>query len=275
MKFKDFIKQFSNVSNKFIDDFFGIYDEDNIQNIDTDFIINLEFVSKWLKSDKSDLKKTLIRTYVENIDYIINVPKKQNTNGKKREDIMLTPECFKKICLLTRSKNGEKVREYYISMEEVLSKYKDHIIKNVYKKMDALKENQKPKVDVKKGLIYVLKTDKNRDDVFKIGKTKKFKRRLTEHNTTHEDNIFVAYIYEADNIDQLETCIKNALKTKQYRRQKEIFEVDLKSIKDITKYCDKSIKIGVQKPTKIPKEYLQSRQHIKEPNYFLYFHKEE
>ncbi len=108
MKFKEFIKQFSNISNKFIDDFFSIYDEDNIQNIDTEFVINLEVVTKWLKTDKSELKRTLIRSYAENIDYTINIPKKQNTNGKKREEILLTPECFKKICLLTRSKKWQK-----------------------------------------------------------------------------------------------------------------------------------------------------------------------
>ena len=76
----------------------------NIKNISTNFIINLETVSKWLETHKADLKQTLIRSYTENVDYIINIPKIQNTNGKKREDIILTSECVKKICLLTRSK---------------------------------------------------------------------------------------------------------------------------------------------------------------------------
>jgi hypothetical protein len=76
MNLIDFLKTYSKISNKFIDDFFSLYDLDN-KNI---FIINLENIAKWLESTKSDIKQTLLNSYKLNIDYIIN---KTSSNGKK------------------------------------------------------------------------------------------------------------------------------------------------------------------------------------------------
>jgi hypothetical protein len=44
----DFLKKYSKVSNKFINDFFGLYDINN-KNI---FIINIENIAKWLNTKK-------------------------------------------------------------------------------------------------------------------------------------------------------------------------------------------------------------------------------
>jgi hypothetical protein len=55
MNLSEFLKRYSSINNKFIDDFFNIYDINN-KNI---HIINLDKVSKWLKTRKSDLKETL------------------------------------------------------------------------------------------------------------------------------------------------------------------------------------------------------------------------
>ena len=44
--------------------------------------------------------------------------------------------------------------------------------------------------------------------------------------------------YEADNIEQLESCVKVMMKKVQYRKYKEIYEVDLDIIRNVIKDCD-------------------------------------
>ena len=63
MLLKDYLHKYSTINSKFIDDFFNLYNYETSQN---DFVININIISKWLKSNKSDIKKTLIRTYIKN-----------------------------------------------------------------------------------------------------------------------------------------------------------------------------------------------------------------
>ena len=64
----EFLKKYSNINNKFIDDFFSLYDINNKNK----FIIDLDKVSKQLISKKGNLKNTLMKSYELNKDYIIN-----------------------------------------------------------------------------------------------------------------------------------------------------------------------------------------------------------
>ena len=110
--FRDYLKKFSSVSNKFIDDFFSQYDENTN---DTDFVIDFDNIAKWLLLRKDSLKRTLVETYRKDIDYKITI-RKSNTAGRPSESIFLTPDCFKRICMLTKSSKGEEVRSYYIQI---------------------------------------------------------------------------------------------------------------------------------------------------------------
>ena len=47
-----------------------------------------------------------------------------------------------------------------------------------------------------------------------IGKSKKFKERILSHNSSHPDNIQILYVYETKYIDEIEACLKAALKSK-------------------------------------------------------------
>ena len=122
INFKDFLKKYSNLNNEFIDDFYNIYDF-NINN-NNDFIIDLEIIVKWLNMRKMDLKKTLERTYIKNIDYLINKNniKKNGSGGHNKEIILLTPDCFKRLCLLSKTKKAE-VRTYFLELEKIINNY--------------------------------------------------------------------------------------------------------------------------------------------------------
>ena len=141
MNLADFLKKYSNISNKFIDDFFGLYDVNN-KNI---FIIDLENVVKWLNTKKGKIKETLINSYKINIDYIINKIDNNGKRGAPKEQILLSIQCFKLICMQSKTEKSLEVRKYFLSLEELIDKYKDYIIEGLNDKIKKLENNQKPK----------------------------------------------------------------------------------------------------------------------------------
>jgi len=84
-EFNKFLKKYSTIPNSFIDDFFSFYKYDTDEN---DIIIDLNLVAKWLNMRKDNLKKTLIRSYIEDFDYKIIINKTNNI-GRPVEDIFI------------------------------------------------------------------------------------------------------------------------------------------------------------------------------------------
>ena len=112
ISFKDFLKKYSTLSNLFIEDFYTIYNYNENEN--EDFIINIDVISKWLEIPRGKIKKTLINTYNKNIDYIIEFDKNNKISKSNKENILLTPDCFKRLCLLSRTKKAEEVFTFEI-----------------------------------------------------------------------------------------------------------------------------------------------------------------
>ena len=146
--------------------------------------------------------------------------------------------------MLSKTEKAEDVRTYFLELEKLIEKYKSIIIENLNNKIGILENNQKNIIEPKKGIIYVIKSNLERDNIFKLGKSKRFKKRLLSHNSSHKDNMKIILIYETDDIDNVEKCIKLALKSKQYRKKKEIYEIDLDLLKEIIKDCDSLILKG-------------------------------
>jgi hypothetical protein len=73
----------------------------------------------------------------------------------------------------------------------------------------------KPKINPSKGVIYIIQTS---DGIghYKVGKTINLKKRLTNYNGDKKDDIIPIYIYETDNIDAVEECVKRYAKEYQY-----------------------------------------------------------
>ena len=103
---KDFLKKYSTLSNEFINDFYEIYDFNEYNN--NDFIINLDLISFWLETRKSKLKETLLNSYNLNIDYKISKEKEGKISKSNKEIILLTPDCFKRLCLLSKTKKSRR-----------------------------------------------------------------------------------------------------------------------------------------------------------------------
>jgi len=247
----NYLKKYSTINSKFIDDFFGLHE----YKIDlTQIYINFDLVCKWLKSRRDHLKTTLTKSYIKNVDYTIQ--KGKSTGGRPLEIINLSFDCFRRLCMLSRTKKAEEVRSYFIDIEKHVNKYKDYIIEALNKKVNILDHNQKPKINVQSGVFYVLKTDLGIEDVYKIGKSKKFKQRLATHNSSHVDDVKVVLVYEADDIDGVERCLKAVLKGFQYKKRKEFYEITIDKLKVLLEDCDKiTLKAKYMKNDKIKGGY--------------------
>ena len=227
-----FLKTYTKINNDFIDDFFGLYNTKDKYN----FSINIESIAKWFNMRKDHIKKTLRESYVENLNYIIIKNKPTGQKGKPSETILLTPKCFKLMAMQSKSKKSIEVREYYYELEQVIDQYKEYIIRGLEEKIKKLENNQKPKINPSKGVIYIIQTS---DGIghYKIGKTIDLKKRLNSYNGDKKDNIIPLYIYETNDIDNIEKCVKTYSKKFQYRKYKEVYKTDINMLKELINDC--------------------------------------
>ena len=231
MNLVEFLKTYTKINNDFIDDFFGLYNVSDKYN----FCIDIEKIALWFDTRKSDLKSTLKNSYNINVDYIIKKYKNDGRIGKMKEIILLTPKCFKLMAMQSKTKKSIQVREYYYELEQVVDQYKEYIIQGLKSKIKKLENNQKPKINPKKGVIYILET--NEIGHYKLGKTSNLKQRLRSYNGDKNDDIIPIYIYETDDIDIVEKCVKTYAKKYQYRKYKEIYKTDLNMLKELINDC--------------------------------------
>jgi hypothetical protein len=242
MNFEEFINKYSFVNSKFVKDFYNIIKEDYIERYN-EFLIDSEILRKWLQINiKRSFNDTIKKSYKKNIDYKIEkVKKSAGSGGHNLEIITLTPEAAKKICLSTNSKMGGLVQQYFLDLEVALYKYKNYIIEGMNKKIQQLENNMKPKINTNKKIIYVFRALNTDLTLYKIGKTINSKTRFSKHNSPMANDLEVLFQYETDNIDQVELCVKAYMKKAQYRKYKEVYQVDLNIIKKTIKNCDTEI----------------------------------
>jgi phage anti-repressor protein/predicted GIY-YIG superfamily endonuclease len=227
------------MNNYFLDEFLGFYNE---RTLSTDLVINLEKVALWLDAPKSALKKTLLESYKRNIDYSVSRIKKEKKSGSggiNKELIMITPDTFKRMCMLSRTKKGGEVRQYFIELENLINRYKTYIIESLNKKIGLLENNQKPIVTKDKGVIYIIQaSDEENDSLYKLGKTTDIKKRIKNYNTGKADNVTVLFVYEVNDIDTVEKCVKTQMKKFQYRKYKEVYQININILKEVIQKCD-------------------------------------
>ena len=232
MNLVDFLKTHTKINNEFIDDFFSLYDSKDKYN----FSINIDVIAKWFNMRKGHIKDTLKESYIKNIDYKIIKGESTGLKGKPKEIILLTPKCFKIMAMQSKTKKAVEVREYYYELEQVLDKYKEYIIKGLQEKINKLENNQMPKINPSKGVIYIIETA---DGIghYKLGKTKNLKKRLNAYNGDKKDDIIPIYIYETNDIDEIEKCVKTYAKRFQYRKYKEVYKTDINVLKELINDC--------------------------------------
>jgi hypothetical protein len=111
----------------------------------TDFVVDLDNVWKWLGFTQKVTAKTMIETnFKVDVDYKIvasddsdedqpphspdksaNQDKPKKHGGHNKQTIKLTIRCFKLLCLKAQTKKAGEIHEYYMKMEETLHQILD------------------------------------------------------------------------------------------------------------------------------------------------------
>lgn len=71
--------------------------------------------------------------------------------GRPNEKVLLTGDCFKRLCMLSRTSKAEEVRSYFLALEKHIDKYKNHVIESLTRKVEMYEKNVKtlPRKDIK------------------------------------------------------------------------------------------------------------------------------
>jgi phage anti-repressor protein len=230
-----FLKKWSPVDNAFVDDFFGQVDPSAPNDEPS---VDLQFVSKWLGVKKFNLMKTLKASYSIGHDYTISKPPRgiKGRGMSTYRTVMLTPDCFKTLCMMSRSAQSSRVRDYFIAVERTLFRYRAEIVQAMQQRIGQLERNQRPlNASVQKtGLIYVIQSGESR---VKLGRTGDLAKRLRSHSSALADGMDILYVYKTDDMVAVEACAKSILRKLQYRKYKEIYEADLVAIKSAIEGC--------------------------------------
>lgn len=234
MKITDFLKKYSLINAKFIDDFYSFYNEGKNEY---DFAIDIENIAFWLDVKKEHLKRLLESNFAKNQDYIET---KETIKGKGRgasntKHVLLTYTCAKLLCMISKCEKANLIRNYYIELEKLLIKYKDEIVKSLNEQLGIKQQNQQIIEENKEtGLIYILKVD---DEVNKLGQSEDLKKRIKQYNVGRIDELPIVFVYKTDKMKEIEDCLKKNLKEYQYKKNTETFKIDLEFIKETIKYC--------------------------------------
>lgn len=232
---EDFLKKFSSIPKKFIDDFYVIAKETYNEN---EIIIDFDIVTDWLNTRKDHLKEVLIKHFEKEFDYNeTRTTKKHSKGGAKFIQILITPNCFKELCMISQTEKAKEVRKYFIEMEKLIKRYHEDIQTKMYKEIGLLKINQKPKTYVKGGVLYILRALNTDASLYKIGKTGDIKRRLATYNSGNANDVEPEFIIKVKDVESAENCVKASIKNYQFRKYKEIYEIDLQVLKEIIEKC--------------------------------------
>jgi len=282
-----FLKNNSLIEDKFIKDFFMIAKE---EYMDSEFIINIELICNWLDTRKDNLKKILQDNFEEDYDYTIEkIYIKRKVGSTMKEEILLTPNCFKELCMISQSKRAKEVRKYFIEMEKLIKRYYETIKEAMYKEIGLLKNNQKPKTDLPKGgVLYVIEAQNTitlhkigkindiKGELYKIGKSGDMKKRLGGYNTGNANDILPLFIIPVKDIKNAEDCIKRSCKRFQYRKYKEVYQINYQVLVDSLETCKlltdglaKHFEEQTIKESKISLSRIKGGKH----NYFIYVDK--
>ena len=74
-----------------------------------------------------------------------------------------------------------------------------------------------------------------------MGKSKDLRYRLNGYNLGNANDIEPLFILQVNDIDNVETCIKKTVKEYQYRKYKEVYEIDIQVLKKIMEKCDQVV----------------------------------
>lgn len=246
-KLENFLIEKSKINKKFILDFFG-FQKTNMYKDYKPFVIDLDDVAYWLDTIKGNLKATLIESYSKISDYkIINKlafgQPEAKYGGQNKEIILLTSECFKMLCLRSKTKKAEMVRKYYIDLEKLIDEYKDTIIINLDKKIKLLENDLRKDNFLNEKYCYIFEEiDEIGEKYYRLGQSGNIKKRMYNHNSSSAHKKILAFKIEIENILHFEACLRGVMYDYRYKNNKDYYKIPSEDIEKAIKNCKDIVK---------------------------------
>jgi phage anti-repressor protein len=227
-----------------------------------DFPINLDHVFKMIGfANKGNAMKTIKSNFVVDEDYkvaLFHTEKRKNEGGHNKEDIMLSVDTFKNLCMIVKTDKGKAIRKYYVKLENIYNKL---IQEEIQKKEELLikerenankeKENATKLLEEKDKYIAQLKEkelvpilyiahnpiikNKHKIGISSETKTNDILVRKENHKSSNPDFEFL-FTYETPNAKLIEDFIKLILKP--FKLQKpEWFSITYERMKQVVDFA--------------------------------------
>ena len=245
------------INSIYIDQFWDNIEHDKWIYIDNELILWLEY--KDIKRGKEFIIRLLKQYFKEIDDYkLLNnsefiledfcstLKVEQNINEEKRgahnkQYIIVSPDCFKELCMHVGTSRSKEIKRYYIELEKVFkfylqyqAKYQELENKKIQEELEnkdkELEDEKKKNIKHTFRLIqerllelneYIyIAASKNSSELnrFKIGMTKYIDTRINNYNTgrSDDDEFFYIYIIKCYDCESLEKMIFSRLSHFQY-----------------------------------------------------------
>jgi len=140
--------------------------------------------------------------------------------GVKDVKYYVNLDTFEKICMMSKSKKANSVRDYFILLRKFINYYKDHISGMILDKI------------INKKVIYIIVVNKGKN-INKLGRSKDQRKRLYGYATGKDTHPDIKFILLVNDEHQVEMCTKIFLKQYVYREKTELYKVDVNFLKAI------------------------------------------
>ena len=172
---------------------------------------------------KADLKKRLLKLECrQNKDFVIVID--SSSRGRPKENITLTIDCFKNLCMTAHNAAGEKIRTYFKNYHKKVAFQLQTKNRQIHKERKLVVNAHKRlrKLDTRFTMrhkfrtsycVYILKNPDILTERYKIGFTKNINKRLTQDRTMIP-NIQVCAIFYTPHYILFEKVIKTKFASK-------------------------------------------------------------
>ena len=182
---KDFLKTYTGISIKFIDEYYKFYEMCELNT----FGIDIEELITYLDiKNKNRFYENIKKNYIEGKNYIKKTLQEKKTIGNKNVIYYLNLNTFEKICMMSHSEKANSVRDYFIKLREFINYYKSNFSNMIINKS----------LEYPDGSIYIILTNKNKN-IFKLGHSKNIRKRLKTYATgkdNHPDIKFQSALHD-------------------------------------------------------------------------------
>lgn len=236
LTFEQFSKMVLPVDNEFIAEYNEIFNKDP-SKFKYKFVISEDQLTEWLEyCDIYSFRRKLFAVdkdsgqpdFEEHIDYIVKNPL---VDDKVTEVYMLTIDAAKRFAM-TSGKKRKSIQKYFLEIEKVFSQYQHYIVTGILNESMLVKNGKEPLVSHKKGIIYINYVPEEDMDM-------DFNSNMISVRQDFDEKVMPLFVYETDKIDDVEICVKDALKYVKSRKVKDMYLIPVDAAKRIVIMCDR------------------------------------